>query len=328
MPDPVQSSAITPKRVDWLWHDRLPKGMIVVVAGKPDQGKGLFAAKVAADISTQGGNVLYSAVEDAEDLMTRPRLEAAGANLDRIWLWNFQVPNQLSELEELIVEHDVRLVVLDPFAAHLGSGVSRHSDNVRQVTTPLKELGGKYGTTFLVMEHALKRVAKNGHPLAAIGGSGSGLPAAARMAYIFGTDPEDSERMVLANVKSNLRERPKAFAFEVDVEEMDVVGEMPSLVVQGETTFDPMRLLQTKATDAKPGPKPDKRAAAAEWLTMHLFAYGPLAAGKLFDDAKAASFTSKTMRRAAEDMGIVKNPPGGGPGTTWDLPPKLRGEIE
>ena len=31
-PDPVAASRIKPKRVEWIWRDRLPKGMIAVVA--------------------------------------------------------------------------------------------------------------------------------------------------------------------------------------------------------------------------------------------------------------------------------------------------------
>lgn len=328
MTDAQIASSVTPRQVEWLWRERIPAGMLTIVAGKPDQGKGLFVSHLAADVSKRGGNVLYSAQEDAMDLMTRPRLEAAGADLDRVLLWRFRVPEAQRELESIVVDREIRLVIIDPMAAHLSGGISRHSDNVREVLQPVAELAESTGCAFVIVEHALKRIAANAHPLASIGGSGSGLPAAARMAYVFGKDPNDGDRCVLAPVKSNLRDTPKALAFEADSEELDIVGEIPLLVVQGETDFDPMRLLVAKGEPAKRGRPADKRAAANEWLTMYLANQGgPTPVGQVMEDAKQYGLSSKTTRRAAEDMGVVKNPPGGGRNCTWDLPADVKKAI-
>ena len=86
----VIAAEVEAKEVKWIWGDRIPQGMMTIVAGRPDQGKGMFVAHVAADISRRGGNVIYSAAEDDNGMMTRPRLEAAGADLDRILLWEFR----------------------------------------------------------------------------------------------------------------------------------------------------------------------------------------------------------------------------------------------
>ena len=247
---------VVAKKVKWLWRDRIPCGMLSVVAGKPDQGKGLLAAYVAAEVSKRGGNVLYSAIEDDAGMMTRPRLEAAGADLDRILLWRFHVPEQMNELSERVRQMGIDLIVMDPFNAHLSGGISRFSDSVRKVTTPLSKLAEATGCAVMVTEHVTKKVAKDAHPLSAIGGSGSGLPAACRMGYLFGIDPSDSDRRVLCPVKSNLREPPGALAFDTDVQELDVVGEVPALLATGETVFDARRLLFSADPNAKPGASP------------------------------------------------------------------------
>lgn len=320
-----KASSIRPEPIEWLWRERLPKGKISVVAGKPDQGKGLFAAHVAAAVSKRGSKVLYSAMEDDHGTMTRPRLEAAGANLDNVLIWRFHLPTQMDELAAHIIDNDIRLVVMDPFAAHL-QGVSRYSDSIRRVLTPLTKLAEQTNCSILVIEHALKRVANNAHPLSAIGGNSSGVVAAARAAFVFGKDPNDDDRRVLACVKLNVREMPKAVAFEIDTDEFSVVGEIPSLLMQGECEFDPKRLLTTDA-DGKPGRKPDKRAAAAEWLTQYLIAANkPVLAKVIKEDAKHAhggGISNNTLRRAVEDMGIVKSA-AGGPHVTWDLPSDLK----
>lgn len=324
MTDILPASQIEPREVKWLYKDRIPLGMLTIVAGKPDQGKGLFSAYLAADVSKRGGNVLYSAIEDDAAMMTRPRLEAAGADLDRVLVWRFRVPLQYDELVNHVIDNEINLVVMDPFAGHLSGNTSRHSDKIRDVTTPLAKLAEDTGCSFLIIEHALKRVSPNAHPLAAIGGAGSGLPAAARMAFIFGTDPDDADRKVLACVKHNIREQPKALAYEVDTDELPVVGDVANLVLQGEVEFDARRLLSVEKGDGKPGRKPDKRAAAAEWLTTYLFSQGkPIKAGDVMEDGKQYGLASKTIRRAADDMGVVRKPPGGGRNCTWELPAEV-----
>jgi hypothetical protein len=67
------------------------------------------------------------------------------------------------------------------------------------------------------------------------------------------------------------------------------------------------------------------RAAAAEWLTNYLAAAaGPVQSGKIMEDAKQFGMALKTLRRAADEMAIVKCPPGGGRNCTWDLPDEIK----
>jgi hypothetical protein len=275
--------------------------MITLVAGKPDQGKGLFAAHVAAEISRAGGNVLYSAAEDSEGLMTRPRLEAAGADLDRVHLWRFQLPRHGKEMGQYVVDMD--------------------SDNIGSVLKPMTDLIEVTGTSVLLVEHALKRVPKSGHPLDAIGGSSSGLPAAARAAFVFGRDPADDDRRIIAPAKFNLGEWPMAMAFELDTQELDKVGEIPYLLFDEEMEYDAMQLFATRQQPGKRGAPNDKRAAAAEWLTTYLAENGPTSAGDVQEDAKHWQMSRKTLERAAADMGIKK---GSGRNSKWDLPDEVK----
>jgi len=327
--DAIVAKDVKARKVEWLWQERIPKGFISIVAGRPDQGKGLFAAHVAADVTNMGGNVLYSAIEDDHGLMTRPRLEAAGADLSRVLLWRFELPRQFDEMAKNVIDHDIRLVVMDPFNAHL-VGVSRHSDSIRKVTNPLSELAETTNCSILVVEHALKRVSKKAHPLSGIGGNSSGLPAASRAAFIFGVNPDDSEKRMLCTAKLNLRSKPPALEFESDTEEVGLIGEIPYLVLQGETEFDAIKLLADGGEPGKVGRPPDKRAAAAEWLSTYLFAAHkckPVKAGTVLEDAKQNGMTNKTTRRAADDMGVIRTPPGGGPKCVWELPDDVKKKM-
>jgi hypothetical protein len=333
MTGPIRAEDVEPEKVEWLWRERIPRSMITVIAGRPEQGKGLFAAYLAAEVSNtpmidrvtgelRYGQVLYSAIEDAHGLMTRPRLEAAGAKLENVQLWRFQIPAMLKELEAHIIEMNIDLVVMDPVSAHLSHGVSKHSDKIRTVLNPLSELLEATGCALLMVEHVNKRVPKGSHPLNAIGGSGSGIPAAARMAYVLGKDPADEDSRMLCAVKSNLRSTPKAVRFEVDTVDIDKIGVVPFLgLEEDDVEFDPMRLFDGKAEAGAVGRPPDKRAAACEWLTNYLFDAGkPVKAGQVMEDAKQHAMSPKTLRRAADEMEVVRNPPGGGRNCTWELP--------
>jgi putative DNA primase/helicase len=323
MSNPVPFTDIPSEPAEWLWRERIPIGMLSVIAGRPDKGKGLVSAHIAADVSRSGGRVLYSAIEDAPTIMTKPRLVAANAELKNVLSWRFSLPSQIDELAAYVAEHEIKLVIMDPFAAHLG-GVSRYSDSIRQVLTPLSEIAEENHCAILIIEHALKNVGKYSHPLQAIGGSASGLPAAARMAFIFGNDPKDADRKILACVKANIRDVPKAIEFVTDTDDLDKVGETPLLIYSGETVFDARRLL-TFDEAAKLGRPPDKRAAAAEWLAMHLFSQPGYRqkAGDVIEDAKHYVLSARTVRRAADDMGILRDPPGGGRSCQWVLPPEV-----
>jgi hypothetical protein len=88
------ASVITPKRVQWLWKDRIPLPSLVVVAGEPGLGKSTFTnAHLAAHVTrgTLEGemhghprDVLIATAEDDWPSVVVPRLMAAGADLERV----------------------------------------------------------------------------------------------------------------------------------------------------------------------------------------------------------------------------------------------------
>ena len=319
----TRADKIAPKKIEWLWGDRIPRGMITIVGGKPDQGKGLFCTHVAAQVSNlrlrsprtgkpRMGRVLYSAWEDLDDAMTRPRLEAAGANLKNVELVRFQVPSQLEELALTLAQEEFDLMVMDPLAAHLDSGISRFSDNIRRFTNPMKEILAVTGTAMIIVEHQKKNMGKHADPITAIGGSSSGIVAAARMAFLFGEDPGDEDRRILANLKHNIRDRPMEQAFEMDTVYMDSMEQDVPFLVGGMEVDFPIEKLLWRSKQDRMGRPADKRAQAAEWLTKYLYNNDPgtgIVAHRIYEDAKQWGMNSKTLGAAAKEMGIVRTRP-------------------
>jgi hypothetical protein len=77
-----------------------------------------------------------------------------------------------------------------------------------------------------------------------------------------------------------------------------------------------------------PGRTREQRSAAAEWLTAYL-AGSPdgVFAGQVQRDAVKHGITLRTLRRAADDMGVIRDMRGG-PGTTWALPKDLLRQLK
>ena len=80
-----------------LWSGRFYRGKLGFIAGEPGLGKSLIAIYMAATVSSGGdwpygegiacvGDVIYITAEDSAADTIRPRLETAGANLDRVHL--------------------------------------------------------------------------------------------------------------------------------------------------------------------------------------------------------------------------------------------------
>ena len=305
--------------VRWLWRDRLPEGMLSLIAGRPGQGKSLVAAALAAEISKKG-TVIFSNMEDPLAQVVRPRLEAAGANLDNIIFATHIFPDDLDAFEELVVETKAKLAIFDPIAAHLSVSIFNDQE-VRRALSPLAAVCSARNLSVVMIGHTLKYVSSKSHPLASIGGSGAGLVGAARAIFLFGPNPDDKDERVLAPVKFNLGPMPKSCVFELDeVEFYNDKDRLDAIVGRLVLTNDQS---DVKAIDvilrdpAAPGKKqPEKIANASEWLTLYL-AMGPRPAAELREDATQYGHSWSTIKRAADECGVEKSRKGFGAGGSW-----------
>jgi hypothetical protein len=366
---------VKPENHHWIWGDRIARQEIHFIAGRPDVGKGTMLAKIVADVSwgrdaftgepgalsemnpkqppLKPMRILYSAAEDGAGTMVRPRLAAQGVRPRSVVMRRMRLPLDFELLADLVIEHDIDLVVIDPLASSLSGGIGRFTDAIRQVTDPLKELLEATNAAAIFVDHVRKRVGPNEDPLSAVGGASSGFPAACRMGFLFGTDPGDEDKAILSCVKSNIRPKPKESLFyEMDSTEISfdwtdadtgVVERyenesVPKLVFSAEDYFSPIRLVSNEKGHVGRGRPADKRAQACEWLTTHLFAAMlkddgsyPVPSKTVFEDALQFGMSNRTLRRAADQLKLVKSGKGGSK-VTWALPDQiiemLMGEVE
>jgi hypothetical protein len=189
-------SAIPLRAPEWLIDGEIPLGGLTLLAGREGTGKSTYWADLAARVTTgrlslargRAHAVSVIATEDSYESVIRPRLQAAGANLDKVFTvepedaeigdLTVSLPDDIQELERLVVENDIALIILDPLISRLRVGLDTHKDaEVRQALEPLTALAERTRATVLGLIHIAKM--QTDDPLTSIMGSRA-FPAVAR----------------------------------------------------------------------------------------------------------------------------------------------------
>ncbi|KZS72157.1 hypothetical protein A4G26_24485 [Mycobacterium kansasii] len=199
----TKASAVTRRHADWLWTTEglnpleygvtaamIPLHGLTTIAGREQAAKSTFCWWLAAQVTHgllpghyagQPRDVVILASEDSETKIRR-RLEAAGADLNRVYLPTKTTPDgitlpisirdDLDTLTALLTGIEPGLVIFDPIKDFLGDGVNTdREDEVRPVLTPLLRLTEECGTAVVGLHHLNKSL--KGDFLTRLTGSGA-----------------------------------------------------------------------------------------------------------------------------------------------------------
>ena len=229
------ASDIEPQPIEWLVEGVFPLGMMAVIGGQPGMGKSQISLKLAAAVTTGNGlpdgklntitgNVIILANEDDSARTIRPRLDAAGADISKIHIVEgvareklntdiFQLDTDIVHLSEKVKDiGNVRLIIIDPPTAYLGSKVDAYKESdVRRILAPLSQLANDTGALVLLVVHLNKR--SDGGAQQRFGGSTAWI-AAPRAAFLVGEDKTTQERYMLP-VKNNLGNDKLGFRYHI-----------------------------------------------------------------------------------------------------------------
>jgi putative DNA primase/helicase len=338
--------------VRWAWEHRLAFGSAAMIAAEGGTGKTLVALYVATQI-TQGGPwadgagnaplgtvIILSAEDKAEDTL-KPRLIALGADMARIKFLKARVtikregrepevhPVSFQDLgywqEVMRRVPDCRMLLVDPLPAYLGRGVNDHRNNeVRAVLEPfIQTIIEPRDCVLLCISHLNKSV-DSGTPAHRIIGSVaySNLPRNVHVAF---KDPESEGRRIFGQVKcNNAPDDLPSLAFRVEKKTFEMDGlSIETAIPVFEAELVRVSVQQAMTGNGKPGPKPEKTGAFAEWLFDRLEGrpqpepLGDIAAaageagwiGKKKEDGKWSNFTA--LYRAKEHVAKLPVPRSG-----------------
>lgn len=175
-----------------------------------------------SDLPTPADVIMIFCEDDAANTV-RPRLDVAGADVARVHqLIGTRDPDKegirlfcLSDvitLREALEATGARLVVIDPFAAHIGGKDSHRDEQMRMLLTPLAELARRYSAAIMIVRH----LRKSGGQAATAGAGTVGITGAARSVLLVGKDLDDPDARVLAVSKGNLAAPAESLSFTVD----------------------------------------------------------------------------------------------------------------
>jgi RecA-family ATPase len=330
----VCAADIKPEHVEWLVDQSFPLGMLAVIGGQPGLGKSQISINLAAGVTTGNGlpgtgsfnnwgSVIILANEDDASRTIRPRLDAAGADISKVHIVEgvaregadvdmFQLDLDIADLRERALQiGDVRLIIIDPPSAYLGTKVDSYKDSdVRRVLMPLGTLAQETGAMILLIVHLNKRT--DGGAQQRFSGS-TAWTAAPRVGFMVAEDPLTKQRFMLP-VKNNIGDDRLGYQYHIEEKLIGYGGQTfkSSFIVWDQTTSRSVGelLAPPKAN------KPDAVGVAKDFLQDEL-ANAPLPVDQLQAAAKAAGISWSSVLRAKNTMLITSERVANG--WTWTL---------
>jgi hypothetical protein len=311
--------------VNWVWTGRIARGTLSLIASPPGSGKSWLVAYIAANISTGTdwtdgtpcpcGTVILADAENDRECVLRDRLDAHGADCSKVRHiecvvrrdedgkpveYGFTLEH-VAYLEQLLLKHpDTIAICVDPVGSYIGR-IDAHRDNeVRAILAPLAALARKHNVAVVLIAHTRKM--SGGTADDSVLGSRGFVGIVRTVLHLICETPDrDSRRFLLAG-KNNLGRQAAGLVFTIGGSPAHVQWEPASLDLNAD---------QWLAQQSKPGPEPESRNQAAEWLQEFLADGSKRVgdtknpdAGSIHFEAKAAGFSWRTICRARSGLAI------------------------
>ena len=290
----IRASDVEEESVEWLLQDVIPLATFVLLTGHPDLGKSLLTLELASMVtrgvrdvrgesdSSRSGKVLLFSSEDSLSKTIRPRLAAAGAKLDEVFLYDisldpserpFSLDGSLARLESEISRHgSVRLVVFDPIGAFIDKVSDRDNTNLRRrIFARLKAIAEEKDLTIIGLNHHRKSSEGAPHEMAL----GSVAFSAAARAHIAVVEDKNEQtnlggcRRLVLMIKGNLAKIKRHLAYVIEESEKDGPPVLRWVDASDLRDADVLELVSQQAK-SKRGPKPIKSEKARLWLSKYL----------------------------------------------------------
>lgn len=173
---PILASDVVSRVPEWVWFPYIPKGMVTILEGEPDQGKSWITCSIAAHISngtplpgqthpSPPQKVLMMTQEDDLGFTMRPRLEKLGANLSNIYLMDGYVTvseDSLARLDEFMRSMFITIVVMDPMTKYMGGKIDiNRANETDMMMGPLVRAARDTECAILLVRHLRKSKGAN-----------------------------------------------------------------------------------------------------------------------------------------------------------------------
>ena len=320
--------------IDWIWYPYLARGELTILEGDPGLGKSYLAQMVSKHIvdgkrlpsvknmRPTKGKVAYFDIENSAGSVTKRRMVDNGCvNLKDFYQEEepFTVDDEdiLDQVFDAIDNLRPTLVVFDTLNTYMGKADTHKASEVQQAFKNFREIAKRFNCSVAVLRH----LTKSNKEKALYRGQGSvAFTALARVVMTVGISPDDEDTRVMAVTKINVTRPPRALTFKVEA--------LPdTLKHQDRSRFhwgDFVDWTADEIVAVIPGSSSEKRAQAeeAKEFLETILDDGPVDVQTINRAAESRSLSSRTMRRVADEMGIVRTTEGHGKKRKklWALP--------
>ena len=361
-------SEIAIERTEWLWPGYVPFGELTAWVGDPKTGKSQSVIDIAARVTNgatfpevpgrlfagpevaprKPAKVILIAAEDSASRTLKPRLVAAGADMERVFLLDgvkaknergeeisdrFTLGPSVAALDKLLGDdREIKLIIIDPINSYCGQTDTNNNTKTRDLLQPLVDLAHKHNVAVLFVGHLNKGKGEvtAANVLYRISGS-LAFGAAPRAVLTTVKDPKDPARRFLYMTACNLAQEGPGLVFRVRQKLLkDLPGMAPTEViatshVEWSTTETP----DLTAVEALSGIAPksdgnrDLDREAIDFLLEQLHG-GPSTIKELRLEAKAENIPIDRVRTAAKRLRVIQEQSGfsSGKNSKWSLPPQ------
>lgn len=338
----TRASSIKEVRPEWFWVEngrkRIPLATLGIAAGREGTGKSSFAIWLAAEVTcgTLPGccfgapaDVVVFAFEDSWETTIKPRLRAAGADLERVWRVDLLdekgrprdpvLPRDADALEKAVRDAGAVLVICDPLLSMFGPGIDTHNEReVRRVLEPLVRIAERTKCVILGIAHFNKGSGRDAASLITGSGAFKNVP---RTIFAFATNPDPSgPRRVITQVKnSHATNSLPSLEYDIEPRTLQVDGQADdfgTFVLKGDCAVTVAEVLSSQ----NDGPeRRSKTRTIDDWLDGLLAAHGDvLEANAVREYADGAGYSWDQVKRAKDRLGFESFK--GNPNWVWVNP--------
>lgn len=294
-------SAVTQRKVEWLWYPYIPYGKLTILQGDPGEGKSTFMLNIAA-LLTKGRDmpdgfhvgepqwVVYQTAEDNLADTVKPRLISAGADCRRIaYIVDEDSPLTLEDerIEKVIQQTNARLFILDPLQAYLSQDSDMFSaGRMRQQLRRLADIAAKHNCAILIIGHMNKA---SGEKNLYRGLGSIDIAAIARSVLMISRDKNDPSIRYMFPVKSSLAPEGSSIAFSFE--------EKTGLRWIGQCEVDKMQLEGCNIDDSK--------KSLAQRIIDEMLSAKDVPSRDILNKLKLMGISERTINTAKKELGVT-----------------------
>ncbi|MEM3710398.1 MAG: AAA family ATPase [Nitrososphaerales archaeon] len=240
------------KDIDYISYPLLPRGVLIILAGRGGVGKSMLCLYIAHEVSRGGKlfglyeceqtKVLISDNENSPSIY-KARVEALGLNpLDNLNILSFSrlrldAKGAISRLKTLIKTNGYSLVILDNWTTHVSHVEENKAVEVSNILSMLRKTAYETGCTILLVHHLRKGLPFAVHETDELRGS-SVLVNESDMVLLLERDQLTPARLILKTVKNRVNGESPSLAIFRKTENgiMSLIGE-PLTLPETETNI-------------------------------------------------------------------------------------------